>query len=209
MQSAEAAEIEALERRLRVVRARQSARSQVVRERERALAQKEARIRALEDENASLRKRVAALATPTDMRRGNEDVEVRETGDAALGMGLYARRDLARHAWLLRYEGDDITEADANAREAVYDARGDTRSYMFFYTARPGGETRCIDATEYTHSLARYANHSRRAPNMAARWHRGGIWFFTLRAIRAGEELRFDYGVRDSAALADNPWLRE
>ena len=42
-------------------------------------------------------------------------------------------------------------------------------------------------------NISVYINHSKK-PNLEALFHRGGVWFHTLRTIKKGEELTFNYG---------------
>ena len=76
-----------------------------------------------------------------------------------------------------------------------------------------------IDATEEKeeYGLARIVNHSSKAPNLQARSYtfrkpadggpRKRIALFALKHIGIGEELTYDYGDKNPANIALNPWL--
>uniref|UniRef100_A0A2C9KJN9 SET domain-containing protein n=1 Tax=Biomphalaria glabrata TaxID=6526 RepID=A0A2C9KJN9_BIOGL len=129
--------------------------------------------------------------------------------DEGKGRGVYlAIPILKKYSFVLEYEGDLISESEATSREQIY-AHNNEGCYIMSFMFK--GMKMAIDATRCFHSYTRLLNHSRH-PNI--RFHRplivdlkGGrprIGAYALRDISKGEEIVFDYGVRDGSI----PWLR-
>lgn len=114
------------------------------------------------------------------------------------GWGVQAATALRKGEFVCEYIGEIITSDEANERGKAYDDNG--RTYLFdldYNTAQDSEYT--IDAANYG-NISHFINHSC-DPNLAvfpcwiehlnvALPH---LVFFTLRPIKAGEELSFDY----------------
>ncbi|XP_042293732.1 histone-lysine N-methyltransferase EHMT1-like [Sceloporus undulatus] len=104
------------------------------------------------------------------------------------GFGVRTMEDLPPGAFLCQYFGELISRVEAAQREED--------AYYFLVAAEAGGEC-CLDG-HFFGSVGRFLNHSCQ-PNLLALpvvvgSEIPGIAFFSARAIRAGEELGFDYG---------------
>jgi hypothetical protein len=87
------------------------------------------------------------------------------------GQGIRASRDIPSGTRIMEYEGERITKAESERRDA---ARAALDGHMEWNTAR-------------------LINHSCE-PNCQSEKVRGRIWISARRDIAAGEELSFDYG---------------
>ncbi|KAH9524618.1 hypothetical protein Btru_027359 [Bulinus truncatus] len=126
------------------------------------------------------------------------------------GRGVYlAIPLLKKNSFVLEYEGDLVSESEACSREQIY-AQNNEGCYIMSFIYK--GARMAIDATRHFDSYTRLLNHSRH-PNI--KFHtpiildlsgngKPRIGAYALRDIRKGEEIVFDYGVRDG----DIPWLR-
>src|SRR5215212_9268578 len=113
------------------------------------------------------------------MELTSELYEVRASG--IHGMGVYARLEIAEDTRVLEYVGERLTKEESLRR-------------------REGGNFFVFDVTEefdidgvVDWNPARFINHSC-APNCEARMEDERIWIITLRDLKAGEELTFNYG---------------
>lgn len=110
------------------------------------------------------------------------------------GFGVFANVDLPADATLIEYAGDRITPEDAATRYG--DNRGSGHTFLF-----TANEHWLIDGNRGG-NLSRWINHSCE-PNCKAEVHvdidgderRDKVWISTLRDIRAGEEITFDYAI--------------
>ncbi|HSE13065.1 MAG TPA: SET domain-containing protein-lysine N-methyltransferase [Rudaea sp.] len=110
------------------------------------------------------------------------------------GSGVFAARDIAKGTTIIEYRGRRLTHAQANRRYA-----NDTDSgHTFLFTLN---EKYVIDGGDGG-NVARWINHSC-APNCQA-WivesgngdgRKDRVVIESRRAIRAGEELTYDYGI--------------
>lgn len=110
------------------------------------------------------------------------------------GRGVFAAMDLPAGARVIRYTGEVISHAQA---DRLYDDSLDS-GHTFLFTLN---EHYIIDANQRGNS-ARWINHSCE-PNCEATIHvdvngdesKDQVWIEALRAIRAGEELTYNYGI--------------
>jgi uncharacterized protein len=117
--------------------------------------------------------------------------------------GVFAARDIRKGERVIEYLGEKITKAESERRASV---RMDE-------AARDGGGAVYIFTLNKRHDLdgnvewnpARLINHSCN-PNCEADVVRGRIWIIARRAIKAGEELSYDYGF-DLDSWQDHPCL--
>jgi uncharacterized protein len=101
------------------------------------------------------------------------------------GKGVFATAHIPAGTRLIEYKGERLNEAQVDKRYAKDDS---PHTFLF---ALDGGMV--IDATEGGNS-ARWINHSC-APNCEAVDDEDRIYIETLRAIRPGEELCYNYRI--------------
>jgi len=102
-------------------------------------------------------------------------------GRSRTGFGLFATRPIKRRVRLAEYKGPRLTVKEAEKAEA----RGNR--YLFEVNSRW-----TIDGTARS-NIARYFNHSCN-PNTDVTIRQGRVFIYTLRAIKPGEEITYDYG---------------
>jgi SET domain-containing protein len=105
------------------------------------------------------------------------------------GTGGFAKVDIRRGKRIVEYDGPRISQTDAQALLA--------RGNAYIFTLN---DEMAIDGW-VRGNTARFINHSCE-PNCESRIVRGRVWLYALRAIKAGEELTYDYGysLEDAAA---------
>jgi hypothetical protein len=115
--------------------------------------------------------------------------------------GIFARCDIPFDVPIIEYLGEKITKAESTRRgEALVERAkktGGAAVYVFTLNQRYD-----IDGAK-GNNPARYLNHSC-APNCEAYIIRGRIWIYSLREIKAGEELTYNYGF-DVDTWEDHP----
>lgn len=94
------------------------------------------------------------------------------------GLGLFTTENIPKGTFLIEYTGEVITEEESNRRGG---------QYLF---SVEGGKI--IDGSTRKNT-ARYINHSCR-PNAEAEMDGTRIYISTKRALKAGEEISYDYG---------------
>lgn len=94
------------------------------------------------------------------------------------GLGLYAKEDIPRRRFIIEYWGKLVTD------EAATYLGG---KYLFEL-----GNGKTIYGTTRK-NIARYINHSCR-PNCEVETAGNRVYIYSRRAIKAGEELTYDYG---------------
>lgn len=97
------------------------------------------------------------------------------------GTGGFARREITPNTRVLEYLGEKVSKEESLLRCAA-------GNYFIFHL----DETWDLDGA-VPDNPARLLNHSC-APNCEARWEEGRIWITTVREVRAGAELTFNYG---------------
>ncbi|RUS77361.1 hypothetical protein EGW08_014875 [Elysia chlorotica] len=145
------------------------------------------------------------LMRPSDEVKANFSIKEDEKG-----RGVYLKiPELSKGSFVLEYEGDIITPDEVEHRELIYESNGEGCFIMEF---KFNGSSMAIDATRNFNSYTRLLNHSRH-PNI--RFHspivvdfsdppKPRIAAYALRDIKRGEEIVFDYGVKDRSI----PWLK-
>jgi SET domain-containing protein len=107
------------------------------------------------------------------------------------GRGVFARRDIKKGEKIIEYVGDKLTKAESDKRASMRIAQskksGGGAVYIFVLNSRWD-----IDGN-VSWNPARLINHSC-DPNCQAYEVRGHIWIYARRAIKAGEELSYNYG---------------
>ena len=95
-----------------------------------------------------------------------------------MGLGLYAEETIPKNACIVEYTGKILSK----------DEETKSRSrYLFTIT-----KNKTIDGNVKS-NIARYINHSCK-PNAEAVIHKGRIFIFSIRPIKAGEPISYDYG---------------
>jgi uncharacterized protein len=103
-------------------------------------------------------------------------------GRSHTGLGLFATRAIRKRARIAEYKGRKLTTKKANRLEA----RGNL--YLYELNSRW-----TIDGTPRS-NIARYFNHSCN-PNAEVYDVKHRVFIRTLRNIKPGEEITYDYGV--------------
>lgn len=105
--------------------------------------------------------------------------------------GIFAKCDIPYDSPIIEYVGEKITKAESTRRGDALINRakktGGAAVYVFTLNQRYD-----IDGAK-GRNPARYINHSC-DPNCEAFIIRGRIWIYSLREIKAGEELTYNYG---------------
>ncbi|KAF3769882.1 hypothetical protein M406DRAFT_343898 [Cryphonectria parasitica EP155] len=123
-------------------------------------------------------------------RKQYADVSVIKTEKK--GYGLRANTDLQTNDFVFEYIGEVINEPTFRRRMMQYDQEGIKHFYFMSLT-----RTEFVDATKKG-NLGRFCNHSCSPNCYVDKWVVGDklrMGIFTSRAIRAGEELVFNYNV--------------
>ncbi len=102
-------------------------------------------------------------------------------GRSRTGLGLFATRPIQKRVRLAEYKGPRLAHDEALKAEA----RGNR--YLFEINSRW-----TIDG-KARNNIARYFNHSCN-PNTDVTIRQGRVFVYTLRAIKPGEEIVYDYG---------------
>jgi SET domain-containing protein len=101
------------------------------------------------------------------------------------GLGAFATRAIAAGTRLIEYAGARLTPAEADARYP--DVEGERHHTFLFAIDDDVVIDAAVDGNE-----ARFINHSC-DPNCDAVIEDGRIWIETIRDVRPGEELAYDY----------------
>lgn len=120
------------------------------------------------------------------------------------GWGIFAKMDIPKGVRIIEYLGEKITKAEAERRgpKLVEYAKKHKEAgavYIFVLNKRYD-----IDG-HVGYNIAKYFNHSC-APNCEVDVIRGHIWVLSLRDIKKGEELFYNYGY-DLDSYEDHPCL--
>lgn len=138
-------------------------------------------------------------STPGKAGPVNQWMELR--GSPIHGLGAFARKDIPKGTRIIEYVGEKITNAEADRR---YDdeAMAEHHTFLFILNSR-----HCLDAA-YGGNASRFINHSC-DPNCEAFIPRGHIWIESIRDIKAGEELAYDYGFEDDKKYTREDYLEK
>ena len=110
--------------------------------------------------------------------------ELRRSG--IQGKGAFATRFIRSGTRLIEYTGERLTDAEADARYPEDDESGKHHTFLFSI-----GDDLNIDAA-VGGNAARFINHSC-DPNCDAIVEDERLWIETIRDVRRGEELAYDY----------------
>lgn len=101
------------------------------------------------------------------------------------GRGVRATRDIPAGERLMEYVGEVITPSEAD-RRYPFDENEPHHTFLFSVNSR-----KIIDAAHHG-NVARWINHSC-DPNCEALVEKGRVFIYSLRDIKKGEELVYDY----------------
>jgi SET domain-containing protein len=103
-------------------------------------------------------------------------------GRSLTGFGIFATRPIKKRIRLAEYKGPILTQEEAD--------RAERRGNRYLYEV---SKNRTIDGTPHR-NIARYFNHSCN-PNAESIIWRGRVFIKSLRNIKPGEEIVYDYGT--------------
>ena len=109
------------------------------------------------------------------MTQGNNRYAVKRT---ATGLGLFALQDIPANRRIVEYTGPVLTNEEADEKGG---------RYLFELDGK-----RSIDGSPRS-NIARYINHACK-PNAKGYTMGRHIWIWSLKTIKAGDEITIDYG---------------
>lgn len=124
--------------------------------------------------------------TSATIRRNPVSFEIRSS--AISGSGAFALRAIPAGRRLIEYTGERVSHEVADARYADEEASGNTHTVLFTVDERTVIDAG-VDGNE-----ARFFNHSC-DPNCESYIEKRRVFLRTLRAIKPGEELTYDYEI--------------
>ncbi|KAL7294970.1 hypothetical protein TKK_0011681 [Trichogramma kaykai] len=123
--------------------------------------------------------------------------------------GVKACKYYPKKTILMQYRGDIITPDEAATLEVTY-AKDKQPCCLLYFNDNNSGHV--IDPTPHRGIIARYCNHSIKNKNAAPKLivvdGKAIVVLIAWKNIKPGEEILWDYGDRNAASLAANPWLR-
>jgi SET domain-containing protein len=122
---------------------------------------------------------------PSPVSKTDRRIQVRKSG--VHGKGVFALQDLPEGETLIEYVGEIISWKEAQRRHP-HDPNDPHHTFYFHID-----EKTVIDA-KYGGNAARWINHACR-PNCEADEIDGRIFIKSLRSLKPGEELFYDYGL--------------
>ena len=126
-------------------------------------------------------------AVPSTASQATEGRRIQTRRSSVHGKGVFALTDLAEGEQLIEYTGEVITWKEA-LRRHPHDPKHPNHTFYFHID-----EKHVIDGKQGGNS-SRWINHSCK-PNCEADEDEGRVFIKTLRNIKAGEELFYDYGL--------------
>jgi len=131
------------------------------------------------------------------------DLEIKKSGIANAGKGLFAKAVFKRGDRIIEYTGEEITWAECKKRNEKLDGIG---AYYFYISAR-----KCVDAQNRLDSLARYANDASGLirilgirNNSRFEVIKGKPYIIASRTIKPGDEVFVGYGKEYWEAMRQN-----
>jgi len=136
-------------------------------------------------------------------------LEVRVLPDK--GRSVFAVREFKRGDLICEYAGELVDYSLGKKRELEYSQNPELGCYSYFFQYK--SRRYCVDATKETSRLGRLLNHSKTQNNVCTRVFPvkdiPRLILVASRDIEAGEELLYDYGERNKAAIDSHPWLQQ
>ena len=112
------------------------------------------------------------------------------------GLGGFATRAIRKGVKVAEYTGERISHREANRR---YDSKSALDSHTFLFTV----DRNIVIDGGVNGSDVRFINHSC-DPNLESTIEKGRVWLYSIRPIKQGEELFFDYQIgRDKSDPPD------
>ena len=118
------------------------------------------------------------------------------------GYGIFAKTDIPKGIRVIEYVGEKITKAESNRRGPLliqYAQKHHQAGAVYLFELNKKYD---IDG-HVAYNTAKYINHSCN-PNCETDIIRGHIWIISLREIKKGEELLYNYGY-DFETFEDHP----
>ncbi len=108
------------------------------------------------------------------------------------GTGVFASENIKKNHKVIEYIGEKITKTEGDKRserrlKKYLNSKDEGSVYIFELNSRYD-----IDGT-FKYNKARYINHSCK-PNCEVRIEKGKIWIYSIKNIKKGDELNYDYG---------------
>jgi hypothetical protein len=139
-------------------------------------------------------KSTSSAGQKPDRFEKNEWYEVRKSG--VHGYGGFAKRDIPKGTRITEYLGDRISHKEADQRYEDHE-ENDNHTFLFIVDKRT-----VIDAGVGGNN-ARFINHQC-DPNCESTIEKGHVWIETIRKVKAGEELGYDYQIGREKDDPDN-----
>jgi uncharacterized protein len=117
----------------------------------------------------------------------NEWFIIRQT--AQKGRGCFAIKNIPKGTQIIEYKGKRISKKLSDKREAEHRAKGE----LWIFTLNDKED---IDATRGGND-ARFINHSCNPNCEAVNYDDEEVWIESIRDIKTGEELSYDYGFEE------------
>ena len=140
------------------------------------------------------KKSTSSAGQKPNPKEPNELYEVRKSG--VHGYGGFAKRDLKKGTRVTEYLGDRISHKEADARYEDHD-ENDNHTFLFIVDKRT-----VIDAGVGGNN-ARFIDHQC-DPNCESTIEKGHVWIETIRDVKKGEELGYDYQIGREKEDPDN-----
>jgi len=108
------------------------------------------------------------------------------------GWGIFAKVDIPKGVRIIEYVGEKITKAESDRRGPMhmkYAARNKEKGAVYLFELNKHYD---IDG-HVAYNTAKYINHSC-TPNCEVDIIRGRIWVSSVKAIKKGQELFYNYG---------------
>jgi SET domain-containing protein len=131
------------------------------------------------------KKSTSSAGQKPNPKEPNEFYEVRKSG--VHGYGGFAKQDLKKGTRITEYLGDRVSHKEADQRYEDHD-ENDNHTFLFIVNQRT-----VIDAGVNGNN-ARFINHQC-DPNCTSVIEDGRVWIETIRAVKKGEELGYNYEI--------------
>ena len=146
----------------------------------------------------------ALLSRPEDER-----LEVFKVPE--IGRGVKARVNFEVGDYIIEYCGEFCSGDTGRYMEREHE-RDQSGSYQFYFWYK--SDEYCIDATSESAKMGRLINHSKRKANALAKVlevkpGEPRLILEASRKIKAGEEIRYDYGENRRQVLEELEWLKK
>jgi len=135
-----------------------------------------------------------SAATAPSARTGGRRIQVRKSG--VHGKGVFSVAALKKGEVVIEYKGEIISWKEA-LRRHPHDPKDPDHTFYFHID-----DGRVIDAA-HGGNASRWINHSCN-PNCEADEEEGRVFIKSLRNIKTGEELNYDYGL-----IIDEPYTKK